>query len=366
LSPSWPPPDEAVREALAAAYADGSWGRYHGPHGTRLVELLAQRHGVAHVTLCCTGTFAVELALRGLQVSAGDEVILAAYDFPGNFRAVEAVGAKPVLVDIDANTWCLDPAALDDAVGPNTRTILVSHLHGGLAEMAKVVAWAREHKIAVLEDACQAPGARVDGRAAGSWGDAAVLSFGGSKLLTAGRGGAVLTVHAEVHQRMRVFAQRGNDAFALSELQAAVLPPQLVKLDERNARRRASVRMLVAQLADIPWLRPVRSDRVDSSPSYYKLAFLLDGERLPKLAEQSRAHFIASAQSAGIALDEGFRGFALRGGRRCRHIGSLTHARRASEATVLLHHPVLLEEPATIERVADVLRHVACTYAGGV
>jgi perosamine synthetase len=365
LAPTWPPVDDAVREALAAAYADGSWGRYHGRHCEHLIESLAQRHQVAHVTLCCTGTFAVEFALRGLQVGPDDEVIMAAYDFPGNFRAVEAVGAKPVLVDINAQSWCLDTDALEEAAGPKTRAVIVSHLHGGLAEMERIVDWARTREILVLEDACQAPGARVDGRPAGAWGDAAVLSFGGSKLLTAGRGGAVLTPHEEVQQRMRVFAHRGNDAFALSELQAAVLLPQLQKLDQRNARRLASVRMLVAQWAEIDWLRPVRCDRHDCTPSYYKLALQIDAERLAQKPD-FRANLIAASHAAGIALDEGFRGFALRGGRRCRQVGLLPHARLAGEGTVLLHHPVLLEDAPTIRRVAETIRTVACEYARGV
>jgi dTDP-4-amino-4,6-dideoxygalactose transaminase len=165
---------------------------------------------------------------------------------------------------------------------------------------------------------------------------------------------------------MRVFAHRGNEAFALSELQAAVLPPQWARLDERNARRRAGVRMLVSQLADVAWLRPVRCDRADCHPSYYKLAFRIDGERLSKAADAVRGEFVAAAQAAGLALDEGFRGFALRGGRRCRRVGSLANARRAAEATVLLHHPLLLEEPPTIQLVAEAIRRVACTYAGGV
>src|SRR5262245_48632502 len=86
--PPWPLPDDAVRDALLAAYADGNWGRYHGPYCQRLAQALAEYHAVEHVTLCCSGTVAVELGLRGLGVSPGDEVILAGYDFPGNFRAV--------------------------------------------------------------------------------------------------------------------------------------------------------------------------------------------------------------------------------------------------------------------------------------
>src|SRR5438105_1224148 len=94
--PTWPRPDDDIRAALAAAYADGTWGRYHGPHGEQLKSLLADLCGVSHAWLCSSGTIAVELALRGLKIGPDDEVILAAYDFSGNFRAIEAVCARPV------------------------------------------------------------------------------------------------------------------------------------------------------------------------------------------------------------------------------------------------------------------------------
>src|SRR3954471_14638260 len=83
--PPWPPPDEDVAHALRSAYEDGSWGRYHGGHVQRLEERLAEYHGVAHAAVCASGTWAVELALRALKVGPGDEVLLAAYDFGGNF-----------------------------------------------------------------------------------------------------------------------------------------------------------------------------------------------------------------------------------------------------------------------------------------
>src|SRR5262249_44170513 len=98
--PDWPPPDESVRQALESAWRDGSWGKSHGGHVAALEARLADYHGVGHVLACGSGTFAVELALRALQVGPGDEVVLAAYDYPGNFLCVHAVGAMPVLVDV--------------------------------------------------------------------------------------------------------------------------------------------------------------------------------------------------------------------------------------------------------------------------
>src|SRR5438128_2666434 len=133
--PDWPPLDDAVRAALEAAWRDGSWGKYDGGHVRRLEERLAGLHGVAHVLACCSGTFAVELALRALRIGPGDAVILAAYDYGGNFLCVHAVGAQPVLVDVTPENWNLDPRHLAKAIGPATRAVIASHLHGGLVPM---------------------------------------------------------------------------------------------------------------------------------------------------------------------------------------------------------------------------------------
>src|SRR5579872_4002462 len=242
--PDWPPADDAVREALQAAWRDGSWGKYHGGHVRRLEERLAALHGVEHALTCGSGTFAVELALRALKVGPGDEVVLAAYDYPGNFLAVHAVGATPVLVDPDPDNWTLGAGRLAEAFGPATRAVIASHLHGGIVPMREVTELSAARGVRVVEDAAQAAGATVQGRPAGAWGDVGVLSFGGSKLLTAGRGGAVLTRHADVHQRARLQLHRGNAVCPLSELQAAVLLPQLDAQPARHSRRLRAARLL--------------------------------------------------------------------------------------------------------------------------
>lgn len=354
-APAWPLADDDVFCALQRAYADGSWGRYHGPNLQRLTEELVRRYDVAHVLGVCSGTAAVELALRGIRIGAGDEVILAGYDFPGNFRSVEAVGATPVLADLSPATWTLAADSLDRAFGPQVRALIVSHLHGGLAPMREICEWASERGVAVVEDACQAPGALVQERPAGSWGTAGVLSFGGSKLLTAGRGGAVLTRHADVLQRIRIHSERGNEAFPLSELQAAVLLPQLEKLDTRNEQRRKSVSRLLRNLQDTPGLRPVSIDPLRGEPSFYKLAWLYDADAC---GGHSRSEFIAAMQAEGVAVDEGFRGFVRRSSRRCRHAGPLVASRAAADATVLLHHPILLQGEDAADRVALAIKKV--------
>lgn len=354
--PDWPCADEAILEAMRQAYEDGSWGRYQGGHVERLEQRLADMHGVRHVLTCGSGTFAVELALRALRIETGDEVVMAAYDYGGSFLSIHAVGAHPVLVDVDADNWNLAPQNLAAAFGPATRAVLVSHLHGGLVPMHELVEMARRQGVAVIEDAAQAPGARVQGRVAGSWGDVGILSFGGSKLLTAGRGGAILTSDAAIAQRARTWLQRGNHICPLSEIQAAILMPQLDRLAQRNRRRAEKVAALLDRLRDVPGLRPFHNRQAeDSLPVYYKLGFQFEGESFGL----SRERFVAALRAEGVAFDEGFR--ALHVGRspsRWRSVGPLPQAERAHEQALVLHHPVLLGSDDDVGQVAQAVQKI--------
>jgi dTDP-4-amino-4,6-dideoxygalactose transaminase len=288
-----------------------------------------------------------------LKVGPGDEVVLAAYDYPGNFLAVHAVGATPVLADVDPDNFNLAPEALAGALGPATRAVIASHLHGGLVPMRGVKALAAARGVPVVEDACQAPGATVQGRRAGAWGDVGVLSFGGSKLLTAGRGGAILTSDAAVSQRAHLWLLRGNKVCPLSELQAAVLLPQLDQLAARHARRAENVALLAARLQDVAGLSVFRNRVEGSSPAYYKLGFCYDEERfgLP------REVLLAVLGSEGVALDKGFA--ALHVGRspaRYRAAGSLAVAEHAHREALVLHHPILLGAENDLAGVALAIR----------
>jgi dTDP-4-amino-4,6-dideoxygalactose transaminase len=343
-----------VFTAFQAAHADGSWGKYLGPNVPRLEELLGRVHGVPHVTTCGSGTLAVEVALRAVGVGPGDEVIIAAYEFEPSFLTIHKLEARPILVDVSPTNACLDPGNLEAAVTPATKAILAAHLHGGLVPMSAVMDVARSHSVAVVEDAAQATGATVEGRLAGTWGDAGVLSFGGSKLLTAGRGGAVFTRQADVFQRVRLALGRGVQQWAaLSELQAAVLVPQLQKLSDMTALRRQRVGQLLHAIRDVPGLRPFGPEPPDSRPAYYKLGFFLDEGAfgLP------RDVFVKALRAEGVAFDPGFR--ALHVGRapaRYRAAGPLEHAEAAGRTVVALHHPVLSLGPAEIDQVAAAIR----------
>jgi dTDP-4-amino-4,6-dideoxygalactose transaminase len=322
---------------------------------------LSELHGGALVKLCSSGTIAVELALRGLGLTADSEVILGAYDFPGNFRCIEHAGARPVLADVDPQHGCLGVDQLAEAFRPTVKAAIVSHLHSGLAPMKSMMQWASDNQVAIIEDACQSPGALVDGQIAGTWGDIGVLSFGGSKLLTAGRGGALLLKDPVHLQRIRVFADRGNDAYPLSELQAAVILPQLDKLARRNATRQSSVEVLTGRISDLDCLQFVGKTHTADQPSYYKVAWRYNAQ----LGGWTREEFLGALRAEGVAADEGFRGFARRSPKRCRHAGGLAESKYAASATVLLHHPVLLEPATSIEAAANAIRKVVQGFVRG-
>jgi dTDP-4-amino-4,6-dideoxygalactose transaminase len=271
-------------------------------------------------------------------------------------------------VDVTANSWALDISQISLAISPQTKAVIASHLHGTLVDIPGLMNVAQQHNLAVVEDACQVTGAVVQGRPAGSWGDVGVHSFGGSKLLTAGRGGAIVTRREDVLQRIKIFSERGNQAFPLSELQAAVLVPQMPKLAERNKVRWENVQRLVravrGQSIFLPAILPENGD----IPALYKLGWLL----APSLraandpdAEQIRASFVFLLQQRGLPFDAGFRGFAKRTTQRCRVVGELPNARQAANSTLLMHHPILLQPPEVMDQVAAELWEVAEEFSRG-
>ncbi len=356
-TPSWPIIDDATRDVFARMLEDGSWGRYHGPHCETLVAALCEYHGVPHTILCSSGTCAIELALRAIPVAAGDEVILAAYDFKANFVNVLTTGCTPVLIDTVADCPIPDLNQLADAISDRTRAVIVSHLHGNLVSMREVCRIAGERGIAVIEDACQAPGAMLEGRRAGTFGNVGVLSFGGSKLLTSGRGGAVLTSDPQMTQRIRLYTQRGNQAYPLSEIQAAVLLPQLLQLNDRNAVRLERLWELVTALGD-GGIRTAMNLRnaagsVDNRPAFYKSAFLL-----PQSAtETQRSPFCESARRAGVPVDPGFSGLhRIHSRQRFRAVCDLPNATQLHDRLITLHHTALLSSAETVKQIAEILQ----------
>jgi dTDP-4-amino-4,6-dideoxygalactose transaminase len=231
-----------------------------GPALGAFERALAKRLGVRHAIGVSSGTDALLVALMALGVGPGDEVVTSPFSFFASAGVVARLGARPVFVDVDPETFCLDPARLDAAITPRTKAVEPVHLYGQCADMSEIMEIARERGVAVIEDACQAIGATYDGRPAGSLAAVAALSFYPTKNLgAAGDAGAVTTdddALAELVRTLRIHGglatyhhERVGGNFRMDAVQAAVLSVKLPRLDGWNARRRAIAARYAALLA---------------------------------------------------------------------------------------------------------------------
>ncbi len=223
-----------------------------GSQVTEFEESFAYYCDCAHAVGVSSGTAGLHLALVALGVGPGDEVITVPNTFIATVEAIVYTGATPVLVDVDPETFCIDPEKFERAITPRTRAVVPVHLYGQPCDMESVTAIADSRGIVIVEDACQAHGATINGRKVGSFGHAAVFSFYPTKNLGAmGDAGAVTTSDSEIARKMtalrhhaqfepNVFPRIGFNA-RLDSLQAAVLGVKLQHLDRWNERRREIV-----------------------------------------------------------------------------------------------------------------------------
>ncbi len=217
-----------------------------------------------------SGTSALELALRAFDVGPGDEVITAANTFIATVLAISYTGATPVLVDVDPRTYTIDVSLLEGTITDRTRAIIPVHLYGQPADMDPIIEIARKRGLVVIEDACQAHGAKYKGRRVGSLGNAAAFSFYPAKNLGAyGDGGMVVTNDKQVANTLRRLRNYGESEkyhhvlrgynHRLDTLQAAVLSVKLKHLDSWNAARRKHAQLYDELLAPSPLILPAEA-----------------------------------------------------------------------------------------------------------
>jgi dTDP-4-amino-4,6-dideoxygalactose transaminase len=279
-------------------------GAYTGrePYERQFAEAFARFHGVPYCVPTCHGSSALTVALEALDVGPGSEVLVTGLTWVACASAVTGVGAAPVLVDVDRDTLCMSLSAAEAAITDHTTAIMVVHLFGSAVDIDGFVALSRRTGIPLIEDGSQCHGARWRGRRLGSFGTAAAFSFQQTKLLTSGEGGAVLTGHPVLYDRMQQLRADGRRYvrqprigyldleeigdvqgrnYCLSEFHSALLLEGLERLDAENARRRENVATLTRLLASVPGVSRQGQPAGLDEPAYYHLCLRVDPAEFP-------------------------------------------------------------------------------------
>ncbi|MCQ4164411.1 DegT/DnrJ/EryC1/StrS family aminotransferase [Tahibacter harae] len=250
----------------AADAAANGWGERCYDYIHRFEKLFCEHLGSRHAIATASGTGALHLGMAALGIGAGDEVILADINWIASAAPIVHLGATPVLVDVDANSWCLDPAAVEAAITPRTRAILAVHLYGNLCELDALRAIAARYGLHLIEDAAEALGSVWHGRRAGTLGVFGAFSFHGTKTFTTGEGGIFVTDDDALYERVLTLSNHGRARgetrqfwperigykYKMSNLQAAIGCAQVERAEELIAGKRRIFEAYARHLAGLP------------------------------------------------------------------------------------------------------------------
>lgn len=261
----------------------------------------AKRMGAEYCQLVSSGTAALTVALASAGIGAGDEVIMPTFTFVASFESILALGAVPILVDID-NTLTLDPSAVEAAITSKTKCVMPVHMCGSMADLRALKAICDKHNLILLEDACQAIGGTYEGKPLGSYGDLGCFSFDFVKTITCGEGGGVITNNEKFAQHADHYQDHGHDHigkdrgaethpflgynFRISELNAAVGLAQLNKLDGILKTQKQNYTILREALEDIEGVT-FRKVPEGGEENYSFLNFFLPNEEVTKKAHKA-------------------------------------------------------------------------------
>jgi len=294
----------------------------------------------ASVELMASGSAAIECGLRAGGIGAGDRVAICAYDYPGNFWAVERVGARPVLFDVKPDSWRPDVDALTSAIDRReVAAVVVSHLHGEEMDLQQIRSQCDNRGVLLIEDACQSVGIALANNAT-TLGHMVAISFGGGKQLSCGRGGALLTESAKLSQKAKIASGAGSGPYALSELQAEVVLAQLDFLQQLEHTVGDYFGQVASELSrsnpgwKTPWVGE-KHQNYKLNRGFYQAGFLVEH------AIQADC-VVRVLNENGIRAGSGFAGFHRRSSRRCDRAGSLIVTPQIVDRTVVVHHDIAL------------------------
>ncbi len=291
---TWPPRTEKTAEALKKVYLSGQWS-FNSTEEQAFENEFAAYTGAKHAIFMVNGTVTLEAALSALNIGPGDEIIVPALTWMATAMAVHYVGATPVFIDIEPTTLCLDPEKFQQAITPRTKAVIPVHIFGSMANLYKITAIAKTHKIAVVEDCAHMQGGFWDGKGVGTIGDIGSFSFQQSKTLSSGEGGICLTNDDALADRLYRFkhigygcgaAQGGVKAgppkdilchnYRSTAFQAVILRHQLQGLNDIITTYEKNTAILRKMLADVDGVRIQARGEKATQQGYYGLVLIFD------------------------------------------------------------------------------------------
>ena len=314
--PAWPVFDERDVEAVTEVVRSGRWGGfpYPGPRTQEFIQRFLAMQGGHYAVAMANGTVTMEVACRAADIGWGDEVIVPAYTFQATAAGPMAAGAIPVIADVDPETYCIDPQAVEAAITERTRAIVVVHLAAQMADMDAIMEIADRHNLIVIEDAAHAHGAQWRGQGAGTIGHFGSFSLQSSKILTSGEGGVLICKTQELAERAasiidcgrphdaegRVYTMGAN--YRMTELQAALAVVGLERFPEQAAQREETAAYMDEALSEIPGVRVLKRDLRHNRRSFYRYVFAID----PEVYGVTHEVITYALQREGIPAWEGY------------------------------------------------------------
>lgn len=295
--PEWPVHDKRDLEAVTRVIKSGRWGGYPypGPETKTFLNRFVELQGGGYPVAAANGTVTMEAALRASDIGWGDEVIVPAYTFQATAAAPMAAGAIPVIVDVDPETYTLDPQGVREAITEKTRAIIPVHLGAQMADMDAIMEIAEEHDLIVVEDSAHAHGAKWRGQGAGTIGHFGSFSLQSSKILTSGEGGVLLCRTPELAAKAagvincgrshdpKTMEERGENYtfganYRLSELAAALAAVGVERFPEQAKQREEMLGYMEESLSEIPGVRLLKRDLRHTTRSFYRFIFAVEPE----------------------------------------------------------------------------------------
>ena len=251
-----------------------NWISSLGEYVSSLELQFSQRIGTKYSASCSNGTIALHLALLSLDIKPGDEIIVPSFTFIATINAILYCGAKPVFVDIDPVTWCMDVNDIKRKINNKTKAIMMVHIYGNPADIYEISEIAKSNDLNVIEDCAEALGAKYDGKPVGSFGDISCFSFYGNKIITSGEGGMVSTNNPDLFDKIKMLRDQGMSQtkkyyheilgynYRFSNIQAAIALAQFEKIDIFIKRRKEIFELYLKLLNESFIQLPFKGDNI--------------------------------------------------------------------------------------------------------